>query len=31
MAESATEFAAVYGLEWFNRVGPPGPLDDLAG
>jgi LmbE family N-acetylglucosaminyl deacetylase len=23
-------FAAVYGLEWFNRVGPRGPLDDLS-
>ncbi len=22
--------AAVYGLEWFNRVGPLGPLDELA-
>ncbi len=24
-------FAAVYGHEWFIRIGPPGPLDDLAG
>ena len=23
-------FAAVYGLEWFNRAGPPGPIDDLV-
>ena len=23
-------FLAVYGLEWFNRVGPPGPIDGLA-
>ena len=23
-------FAAVYGLEWFLRVGPPGALDELA-
>jgi LmbE family N-acetylglucosaminyl deacetylase len=22
-------FAAVYGTEWFVRLGPPGPLDDL--
>ncbi|HEU5083165.1 MAG TPA: PIG-L family deacetylase [Acidimicrobiales bacterium] len=22
-------FAAVYGIEWFNRVGPPGPIDQL--
>ena len=24
-------FAAVYGIEWFNRRGPAGPLDTLAG
>ena len=24
-------FAAVYGLEWFNRTGPPGPIDELTG
>lgn len=24
-------FAAVYGLEWFNRMGPPGPVDELIG
>lgn len=24
-------FAAVYGIEWFNRRGPAGPLDALAG
>ncbi len=23
-------FAAVYGIEWFNRVGPPGPIDELV-
>ena len=29
MQLSADEFAAVYGLEWFNRVGPPGAIDGL--
>jgi LmbE family N-acetylglucosaminyl deacetylase len=24
-------FAAVYGIEWFNRVGAPGPLEALLG
>jgi len=23
-------FAAVYGFEWFVRLGPPGPIDDLG-
>ena len=23
-------FLAVYGLEWFNRIGPPGPIDELT-
>ncbi len=23
-------FAAVYGIEWFNRIGPPGPIDELV-
>lgn len=31
MQLAADDFAAVYGLEWFNRVGPAGPIDELAG
>jgi LmbE family N-acetylglucosaminyl deacetylase len=31
MRLDAEAFAAVYGLEWFNRRGPAGPLDDLVG
>ena len=30
MQLSADDFAAVYGLEWFNRVGPPSALDELG-
>lgn len=30
MRLSAAAFAAVYGIEWFNRVGPEGPLDGLV-
>jgi LmbE family N-acetylglucosaminyl deacetylase len=26
-----SDFAAVYGFEWYVRRGPPGPIDDLAG
>ena len=25
-----SDFAAVYGFEWYARRGPPGPLDNLA-
>ena len=25
------DFAAVYGLEWYARRGPPGPIDQLSG
>jgi LmbE family N-acetylglucosaminyl deacetylase len=25
-----TDFAAVYGYEWYARRGPAGPIDDLA-
>lgn len=30
MQLDGVDFAAVYGLEWFNRVGPAGVLDTLA-
>lgn len=30
MRLSAEAFLAVYGIEWFNRVGPEGPLDALV-
>ena len=30
MRLGAEAFAAVYGIEWFNRVGPAGPLDELV-